>query len=216
MFLNYFDKIICLTLERRPNRWEIALEEFKKYGLENIVEKFNGVDGKDSGILEQNLPMSDGVRLKFGEIGCTMSHQKIIEKCQKEGYENVLILEDDAEFDSNWQITLKNVIEKELPQNWDMLYLGGNHSIKPTQVTEHLFKIQHTYTTHAYAVNKRIFPKILETFPKTAVDCKRQVDVYYSSIQKSTNSFVIMPHIAWQKEGFSDIQEKNVNYSFLK
>ncbi len=30
---NYFDKIICINLDRRPDRWKEAQEQFKNAGI---------------------------------------------------------------------------------------------------------------------------------------------------------------------------------------
>ena len=38
----------------------------------------------------------------------------------------------------------------------------------------------------------------------------------YSKIQKNLEVYVFRPHLAWQSEGYSDILETNVDYSFLK
>ena len=44
---NYFDKIICINLDRRPDRWREAQEQFKKAGI--TVERFSAVDGNPRG-----------------------------------------------------------------------------------------------------------------------------------------------------------------------
>ena len=36
----YFDKIYCINLDSRPDRWKECLEEFKKIGIDDIVERF--------------------------------------------------------------------------------------------------------------------------------------------------------------------------------
>ena len=35
----YFDKIYCINLDSRPDRWKECLEEFKKIGIDDIVER---------------------------------------------------------------------------------------------------------------------------------------------------------------------------------
>ena len=45
MTLNqYFDKIYCVNLDRRPDKWAEAVEEFKKNNME--VERFAAIDGQ--------------------------------------------------------------------------------------------------------------------------------------------------------------------------
>ena len=40
-----FEKLYCINLDSRPDRWALAQEEFKKYGIEDIVERFPGLIG---------------------------------------------------------------------------------------------------------------------------------------------------------------------------
>ena len=47
---NFFDKIYCINLEERTDRWEECLSEFKKYGIEN-VERIKAVK-----IDEESIP----------------------------------------------------------------------------------------------------------------------------------------------------------------
>lgn len=33
--LKYFDKVYCVNMDKRPDRWEQAKKEFKKLGIED-------------------------------------------------------------------------------------------------------------------------------------------------------------------------------------
>ncbi len=57
-----------------------------------------------------------------------------------------------------------------------------------------------------------MFDHILELLSKENV----QVDVTYAQLQSVFPSYVFKPHLAWQKDGFSDIQGGYQNYTFLK
>jgi hypothetical protein len=41
----YFDKIYCINLDRRTDRWDETQTELKKWGLENEVVRYSGIDG---------------------------------------------------------------------------------------------------------------------------------------------------------------------------
>ena len=89
----YFDKIYCINLDSRSDRWNQCIEEFKKVGIEDIVERFSA---------EQLIP---------GIAGCTKSHYEIIKQCKKNNFKNVLILEDDVTFiNSNFLETIDKSI----------------------------------------------------------------------------------------------------------
>lgn len=203
---NYFERIYCVNLDRRPERWESSRKQFFKHHLN--VERFSAVDGKNCKQVNA---------LKPGEIGCLMSHLNILLECQKNNIENVLITEDDVEFCDNLnEVFFK--YEKELPR-WDMLYLGANHALcnpyennPPIKITEHVYRILHAYSTHAYAVNKSCYQYLIDHISQMT----HPLDVMYSRVQKKLNVYLFRPHLAWQSEGYSDIMETNVDYSFLK
>jgi len=132
-----------------------------------------------------------------------------LEKNKK--YENILIIEDDCFFKDD----IKNVDDyfKFIPDNWDMLYFGGNHQLrtqdlKPIQVNEKIIKVQNTLTSHCVAINKKLFEVILIELKKFVY----QTDVVYRDIQKKYNVYSFFPSLATQSPGFSDIQNHNVNY----
>jgi len=74
----YFDKIYCINLNHRTDRWLESLQEFKKLGIDSDVERFEAHE------------------LKPGIKGCTKSHYEIIKLAKKNKYKNVLIFEDDV------------------------------------------------------------------------------------------------------------------------
>lgn len=207
MINRYFDKIYCVNLRRRTSRWEKSLEEFQKHNL--FVKRFNAVDGNT----HPKHPV-----LKPGEVGCLLSHLNIIKKSKESGFKKVLIFEDDVEFSDNLVESFREYL-KELPLNWDMLYFGANHALcnpyesnPPIQITEHVYKVVHAYSTHAYAINETAYDRIISHIEKMT----NPLDVMYSQIQKELNVYLFRPHLAWQRNGYSDIIGKEVDYSFLK
>ena len=41
---HYFDRIYCINLPHRTDRWEASLLEFEKLGIVDDVIKFNAID----------------------------------------------------------------------------------------------------------------------------------------------------------------------------
>lgn len=203
---DYFEKIYCINLAKRSERWESAKKQFLNNNI--IAVRYGAIDGNQY----------DSVNgLKPGELGCLLSHLNILKECQKNNIENVLITEDDVEFCDDFNFKFFEYI-KELPK-WDILYLGANHGLcnpyennPPIKLTEHVYKVLHAYSTHAYAVNKSCYQYLIDHISKST----NSLDVMYSKIQKNLEVYVFRPHLAWQSEGYSDILETNVDYSFLK
>lgn len=203
---DYFEKIYCVNLKRRPERWESAQKEFLKNNLQ--VERYEAVDGK-------YIDPING--LKPGEVGCLLSHLNILKKCQEDNIDRVLITEDDVQFSDDLNSKFFEY-QKELPE-WDILYLGANHALcnpyennPPIKITEHVYRILHAYSTHAYAVNKSCYQYLIDHISQMT----NPLDVMYSKIQRELGVYLFRPHLAWQSEGYSDIIETNVDYSFLK
>jgi glycosyl transferase family 25 len=203
---DYFEKIYCVNLAKRHERWESAKQQFYRNNI--VVERYDAVDGK----LIQNTS-----RLKPGELGCLLSHLNILRECQKNNIKNVLIIEDDVQFCDELNEKFSSYIN-EVPE-WDILYLGANHALcnpyesnPPIKVSDHVYKVLHAYSTHAYAVNNGCYQYLIDNISKMT----HPLDVMYSKIQRNLNVYLFRPHLAWQSNGYSDIMETNVDYSFLK
>jgi GR25 family glycosyltransferase involved in LPS biosynthesis len=201
-----FDKVYCINLRRRPERLEEFKQEIEKYSLGNF-EIFNAVDGKD-------IKQTRSPKLKQSEQGLIESNLKILKDSIKNNLKNVLILEDDCIFTDE----IKNIDEyfKLLPEDWDMLYMGGNHNTHmnmkpPTIINEKVCKLHHTFSTHFIGIKNTIFQELEFLLSIT----HEPLDVTYTQLQKNKNVYSFYPAIAKQRIGFSDIQKQNVDYNWL-
>ena len=148
----FFDRVYVINLKRRRDR----LEEFRKR-LRSIEwpfrepEVFYGVEGDVTGV-----PGWWGQG--GGAWGCLMSHVRILEQCLQDGVESVLFLEDDVSFipDFGRQVTdwLPHV-----PDDWEHLYLGGQHLRNPEEENEWVFKCKNVNRTHAHAMRGRFMKR---------------------------------------------------------
>lgn len=200
---DYFDFTFCINLLSRPDKREESSKEFIKHGLDVVFyEAINGDNIRYSG------------PIKKGNIGCSMSHRAVIKLARYRDDETVLIFEDDVAFDDDLNTKFYDWI-KEVPPDWDMLYLGGNHNTKSTasqKISEHVLSITNTYTTHAYALRKTVYDMIITRLENIDLE----VDVMYAEIQKQCKAYCFTPRLAWQRPGISDIWNLPVDYNFLK
>lgn len=178
---NFFDRKVCLTADERE--WEKAGEEFKRVGLE--VVKFNA------------LP-DIGPHQSFNR-----STRQILVDFWESGSQRLLFLEEDVQF-----VSLSH-LEKalcELPQDFDICYLGGNVSeeifTKPQKYSDHLCKVFNCWTTHAVCYNRKIVPWILENQPGFSV---QMYDNWISNHLHKFNAFIINPMVAVQRSRVSSI-----------
>jgi GR25 family glycosyltransferase involved in LPS biosynthesis len=210
----YYDKIFCINLDRRPDRWEECVEIFKNKGLD--VERFSACDG-------QLIDTGYG-KVYNGELGGTISHTRLIKKIIDDEYNRVLILEDDVEFASDF-LKISHSILKELPENWDILFYGGNHTGGFKKISDNLIRVYRTYALHCYAVNKpsaKIIYDNMIRFIGHTLSCNRQLtpsvaaDYYMAKLHTMLNVYSVYPNITWQRESFSDLQQDIMKYEFLQ
>jgi GR25 family glycosyltransferase involved in LPS biosynthesis len=185
---NFFELSFCINLKERTDRWEECQEEFEK--IHFYPERFEAIKDKN--------PV----------IGCLKSHIEIL-KIAKQENKNVLIFEDDVSFIN----TETHIVEKALDELYNLdfclFYLGGN-ILKPFyQITNHLAKLTHCQSTHAYSCSKKYVPMVLDFLEKNIyyVDC-----LYSDYIVPSTPCFVTVPLIATQRTSYSDIEHREMTY----
>lgn len=201
---NYFDKIYCINLDRREDRWNETLTELGKWGLADSVSRYSAVDGNT---LINDTPINNG------ELGILTTHINIINESKEKKYINILILEDDIEFTE--KIKLLDEYMSIVPNDWDMIYFGGNHNKhmgkKINYLNDKIIKLEETYGIHCVAINSSIYDLILNVIDKR----KKPIDVYYADIQKTYNCYGFNPSIALQRLSYSDIQNKVTDYKWL-
>lgn len=199
-FTKYFERVYVINLDRRPDRYESFKQELVKHNIAD-VERFSAVDGTT--ILANKIP------LLAGEIGVLESHLAIIKKCKEDGVKNVLILEDDVYFTPE----INNLDEyiNSVPNDWDFIYFGGNHVYgkPPELVNEKIIKLNFTVALQCVAINNTMFDVIEAILP----NMRKQVDAYYADLHDTFKAYGFYPNMAKQTAGFSDIQNRNVDYT---
>ena len=191
----YFDKIFLINLDRRPDRLERVMTQFRELGIEDIVERFSAI----------SPPNGDG------RLGCLLSHIEIIKMAKSLNLKNVLVLEDDVQFINTDSIT--EAINQLKNKKWGLFYFGYN-SHKPLQkVNKNLLKIERCYAAHAVAYNSAIFDYAIEEFKKDKI---KIIDVWLSQcVQPKYECFGCYPISAIQNPGYSDIEKVETNYDFI-
>jgi len=204
-FFDFFDKVYCINLKHREDRKINILSQCTKYKLGKI-DFFNAINGKE---------YSNKYNLLSGAIGLIMSNIEILKESKKKNYEKILILEDDCYF-TDEILNIESYLEN-LPNDWDMFYLGGNHQsgtqgVKPPLVVnDKIIKLNNTLTTHFVAIKNKMFDVILDKI----APFENPIDVVYTQIQRDYNVYCTSINIAKQINGYSDIENKVVDYHWL-
>jgi GR25 family glycosyltransferase involved in LPS biosynthesis len=202
--MDLFENTLFINLESRTDRLEKVSLEFNKMRIQ--AERVNAV------------------KMKNGAVGCTMSHIKCIELAKQRDYEQVFICEDDICF-TNPELLKQQLDKFEKDENimWDVLVIGGNNVPPYNQVEEYAARIFYCQTTTGYIVKKHYYDTLLSNFKESAQNLMRfpdrkkefALDMYWKRLQIQDFWYMITPPTVTQFEGFSDIEEKEVNYDFL-
>lgn len=106
---------------------------------------------------------------------------------------------------------------EELPENWDILYLGANITNgQPEKYSKHLCRVKSAWTTHGIAYSRRVMEYIYRYFDPNA---DHMYDDWLSrEVLPQFNCFVINPMVCWQRPSFSDLWNREVDYTnvFIK
>ena len=107
------------------------------------------------------------------------------------------------------------IFENLVKNNFDVIVLGG------TEVSYNPFnyKLLECQTTGSYLVKKLYFKKLKDNFEEglekllnTNIKREFAIDHYWTKLQRVDNWKIIYPPLFMQKEGYSNIENKIVNY----
>jgi GR25 family glycosyltransferase involved in LPS biosynthesis len=127
----------------------------------------------------------------------------VVREARRSGAANVLIFEDDVVFDDRLNVLFDGVSDQ-VPDDWDMLLLGGSHWLPPERLSDNVCRVTATVATHAYALKHTIYDEFIRINSSSAVpvDCNNTV------LQNVFRCYCFSPILAWQEDGYSDIAER--------
>jgi GR25 family glycosyltransferase involved in LPS biosynthesis len=207
----YFDEVYCVNLDRRGDRWDTVKKQFDKHNIR--VRRFSAIDGKDLTYDDfypywKDKPYIDG-KLLFGPgdvenkfaLGCLKTHLAIIRDAKENGYEKILIFEDDVVLSNDFE----NEIRKVKDLDWKMLYLGATqYDWSNLFIGDGLYMSKNTYGTFAYAIDSSIYDLLIHKIQNST----QTIDHTYTHIQNELtgNCYTLYPNIAIPYVNDSDIR----------
>lgn len=215
---NLFDNVYCLNLDKRQDRWSKVSYQFSNLDIK--VQKWKAIDGS---LIEDELydlynpdkitgeeASKRGIVENKNALGCLLSHLEIIKDAKKNGYNKILVFEDDVILDK--EISFK--IKKSLNLEWKILYLGASQfNWKGIEFQNDFYYSKETLGTFAYAMDSSIFDEVIDLLENE----KKSVDNLFSIIQNKHYKycFTYLPNVVISDVSESDIRaDKNFkNYS---
>ncbi len=188
-----FDRVAVINLDKRTDRLAQFQSQANDLGI-NFV-RYSAVDAQAFGI--------SPVR------ACAQSHHKVLTDAAADGVQRLFVFEDDAEFRPNF-VQVFDHISNNLPDDWQMLYLGS--WVYPTIDigVEGLKRTEGTILTHAYGMKAEVLDLLIQASKEDM-----PIDEAYRLIHPQMKVYVAEPSIVVQKGGISDIRGHHIDYTYL-
>ena len=211
--LNKFSDIkhaIYINLDSRKDRREI---------FEKQMEDLHSLYPDDYSF----YPVSrfSAIKHEHGAIGCSMSHLECLRLAQKNGWEHVLIFEDDAMY-IHPEVLVHQVDSflARFHDRWDVLLLSGNN-FPPFKIeSPTCFRVANCQVATCYLVSSRYYDTLITNFEQGLVGLMANpenkpeyaCDMYWKRLQREHRWYLITPISIIQRPGYSDIEKMEVNY----
>ena len=137
-------------------------------------------------------------------VGNARSHYELLQK----GYE--LIFEDDVFFDS--QLPELLTVIKQLPPNYDILYLGGNVVDVINRFSDKLHRCTAAWGSFAILYSAKGRQYVLDNYNINAVPFIIYDEWLRVQSKRDLQAYICSTPIAWTKGGFSDVNNRVENY----
>ncbi|KER31722.1 hypothetical protein T265_02091 [Opisthorchis viverrini] len=173
-----FDEVYYINLLRRKDR-----RDKMEYFLDQL-----GIDARHVAAVDGMLLTSENITklgikqlpgyadpyhkraLKFGEIGCFLSHYRLWREMEDRGYERIMILEDDVRFAPGFVRNLAGVLSEAdtIKPDWELIYIGRKRMSKHEKRVPGTSKLafpDYTYWTLGYLLKRSGARKLLAQDP---------------------------------------------------
>jgi len=204
----FIDHIIYINLEESTDRRKLIEEELSKFPPEKVT-RFNAI------------------RMNQGSLGCTRSHIGALELAISKGYRNVLIMEDDMVWNSEFD-KMYSILEEKVSQPYDVIVMAGTYVLYDKKT----LKLQKCHCTGAYIVNQEYYFILLDNFRRgyhklyehwnkplkfirnllsKYKECQFNTDTYWRHLQARDNWFIVQ--MMYNRPCFSLIQQHVVDWT---
>ena len=192
----FVDHVVYINLDRRTDRRAEIEAVLAPYFPPERVTRFSAIQREN------------------GALGASESHIGVLEMAKAEGWKNVLVLEDDAmwttDFDTNYA-TLERLVENAYDvimasSTFARWYLGSLKLITAKSAAAYLVN------SHYYDALLSNFKEGLALFEVSRENSRHAVDTYWNTLQERDNWFVVIPSLMEQRPGYSDIVKQFTDY----
>ena len=207
---DYFQRVYAVNLPERKDRRQLIVKELEEAGMPLTPHKVE--------IFPAIRPDEAGGFPSIGARGCFYSHVAILKQAKHQGLSNILIVEDDLEISPKFRTDQAVIVEQLCQQDWDFVYFGHVEEVEQKSPFAVVPFSKGLMTTHFYAVNARIFARLvrfmeeLQQRPPGHPDGgPMQIDGAYSTFRDQNPDVITLiasPNLGRQRSSRSDISPK--------
>ena len=201
--MEYVKHALYINLEHRTDRKNHIEQQLQLVGIN--AERFNAV------------------KTVHGAIGCSISHLKCLEMAKRNNWEHVMIIEDDILFlnPALFIANFNNFIKSN--RDFDVVLLAGNNIPPYERTADYCVKVRTCQTTTGYIVKNHYYDKMIQNIKegvqKLIVEPENRrmfaIDRYWFRLQMQDNWYLITPLTITQREDYSDIEKRRINYNSM-
>lgn len=195
----FVDKVVYINLDHRQDRRDIMKKFFE-----------------DGQIPPEKIQRFPAIKHSTGDIGCSMSHAAVVRMAKRNGWKNVLVLEDDLkwlDFEQGYK-QLEDLVSR---PDWNVIMLVGWYS---------KYKFPRIYSaanTGAYLVNSNYYDALIRNREEgiraktswrrwaTASNIRWNADVWWCKLMSTGVWYGLYPCICCQTNTYSDISKLTYN-----
>ncbi len=187
--LNELGEIVIMGLESREDRWERCKEILTANGIGRVTRYVTQL--REPKYEHSTKDFLDLLRLKR--------------------FNDLVFFEDDFELVDGWEEVLKKSYA-DLPQEWDLLYLGCNPTRALLRETPNLMRVKGAWMFHAVILNQSFIDYVLKVYNAKVFPA---FDEWVRQIAPERKFFMTYPMVAYQREGFSDYMGQYTKYDIF-
>jgi glycosyl transferase, family 25 len=151
---DYFDRTFIISLPERTDRRGDMKRELRRVGIDlvpNRVEFFDAIK-----------PSDPAGFASIGTHGCYLSHLELLIRARENGWQNILLMEDDLTFSPRYTRDEPYLVEQLLDSNWGFVYFGNQFNRLTQDPVDFEPWTDHIRGTHFYAVNGWVFDPLIQ------------------------------------------------------
>jgi len=198
--VDYFDRVYCIHYPD-PERREKVHREFKKVGITDVEYVYaDRPKGK--------FHITNMRRAPAAEFAVNLSHIKAVVHAIEDGAKRPVFFEDDIVFRDNANQVLTEAV-KALPEDWDVLYMGGHPCDEVEQLSDNLVKVARFSFAESYAINGPALVPYLDYWLDRIGQPQAMYDFILSGFAEAGNGYCVYPVLTHQPIGYSHISKRN-------